>query len=122
MDLATVSQIARRTQAIGTCRRARCAHLCLLEAGFSYAAVGHAWNAIDSYVYGFTLQELNFPFEPEEYADVAKSFLPLIPADKFPYLNGLSQEVIAGHQDDPHDLRFGLDLILDGLESVREKA
>jgi AcrR family transcriptional regulator len=89
---------------------------CLREAGFSYAMADHAWNAIDSYVYGFTLQKLNFPFEPDEYAEVAKAYLPQIPAEKYPYLVGLSQEVIAGHHDGLHDFEFGLDLLLDGLD------
>lgn len=91
---------------------------CLRQAGFSYPMADHAWNAIDSYVYGFTLQKLNFPFRPEEYADAAKGFLPQIPPEKFPYLNGLSQEVIARRHDGLHDLQFGLELILDGLERV----
>jgi len=95
---------------------------CLREAGFSYAMADHGWNAIDSYVYGFTLQKLNFPFEPEEYADVAKAYLPMIPAERYPYLNGLSQEVIGGDHDGLHDFRFGLDLILDGLERLRNEA
>lgn len=95
---------------------------CLREAGFSYAMADHAWNALDSYVYGFTLQKLNFPFEPEEYAKVAKAFLPMIPADTLPYLNGLSQQVIDGHHDGLHQLEFGLDLLLDGLDKLRRKA
>ena len=45
----------------------------------------------------------------------------MIPADQYPYLNGLSQEVIAGHHDGLHELKFGLDLILNGLENLREK-
>lgn len=89
---------------------------CLREAGFSYELADRAWNAIDNHVYGFTLQELNFPFEPEEYADVAKAFLPQIPIDDYPYLNGLSREVIEGRHDGLQDFSFGLDLILDGLE------
>ncbi|PHS14139.1 MAG: TetR family transcriptional regulator [Blastopirellula sp.] len=93
---------------------------CLIEAGFSYTKADHAWNAIDSYVYGFTLQKLNFPFDPEEYAEVARAYLPQIPVDKYPYLNGMSQEVITGQHDGLHDLLFGLDLILEGLESLRE--
>jgi len=92
---------------------------CLREAGFSYAAADHAWNALDAYIYGFTLHKLNFPVDPSEYASAAKQFLPLIPADQFPYLNGMSQEVIAGRHDGMHQLEFGLDLILDGLERVR---
>jgi len=93
---------------------------CLRKAGFSYAMADHAWNAVDSHVYGFTLQKLNFPFEPDEYAKVAKAYLPMIPAEQYPYLNGLSREVISGHHDGLHDFEFGLDLILDGLERLRE--
>ncbi|TWU10296.1 Tetracycline repressor protein class H [Novipirellula galeiformis] len=92
---------------------------CLVQAGFSYAMADHAWNAIDSYVYGFTLQKLNFPFQPEEYAQVAETFLPQIPADEYPYLNGMSQQVISGRHDGLHDLQLGLDLILDGLLRMR---
>ena len=94
---------------------------CLREAGFSFAMADQAWNALDSYVYGFTLQKLNFPFEPQEYATMAKAFLPLIPADQFPYLNAMSQQVIDGQRDGLHGLVFGLDLVLDGLDKLLRK-
>lgn len=93
---------------------------CLREAGFSYPMADHAWTAIDAYTYGFTLQKLNFPLDPSEYASAAKGFLPLIPVEQFPYLNGMSQEVIAGRHDGMHQLELGLELILDGLERLRE--
>lgn len=92
---------------------------CLRQAGFSYPLADHAWNAIDNHVHGFTLQKLNFPFAPEEYAEVAKAYLPQIPVETYPYIHGLSQEVIAGRHDGLHDFEFGLDLILDGLERLR---
>ena len=95
---------------------------CLKEAGFSYAMADHAWNAIDSHVYGFTLQKLNFPFEPSEYATMAKASLPMIPAAQFPYLNGMSQQVIDGQHDGLHDFEFGLDLIVDGLAALLTKS
>lgn len=88
---------------------------CLRQAGFSYPLADHAWNALDSYVYGFTLQKLNFPFAPAEYAAMAQSFIHMIPPEQFPGLNGMSQEVIAGRHDGLHELAFGLDLLLDGL-------
>ena len=44
-----------------------------------------------------------------------------IPADKYPFLRGLSQQVIDGHHDGLHDFGFGLELILDGLEGLRER-
>ena len=92
---------------------------CLRQAGFSLALADHAWNAIDSYIYGFTLQELNFPFQPEEYAEVAEAYLPTIPAGDYPHLHALSEEVISGGHSGLHEFGFGLDLILDGLERLR---
>ncbi len=89
---------------------------CLRGAGFSWAMADHAWNAIDSYVYGFTLAKLNFPFEPDEYATRAKGFIHMIPAAQFPGLHGMSMEVIEGRHDGLHHLEFGLDLLLDGIE------
>lgn len=93
---------------------------CLREAGFSYAMADYAWNAIDSHIYGFTLQKLNFPFAPEEYAEAAKSYIDLIPADQYPYLNGMSHEVMDGNHDGLQDFYFALDLLLDGLEKNLE--
>ncbi|MGB8702229.1 MAG: TetR/AcrR family transcriptional regulator [Thermosynechococcaceae cyanobacterium] len=95
---------------------------CLREAGFSFEMADHAWNAIDSHIYGFTLQELNFPFDAAEYSDAAKSGLSLIPADQYPYLNQLTHHVMEGRYDGIHDFVFGLELILNGLEQFRHNA
>ena len=95
---------------------------CLREAGFSYPMADHAWNAIDAYLYGFTLHKLNFPFEPSEYASAASGFIHMIPVETFPYLNGMSQEIIAGRHDGLHELELGLELILEGHERMRRKA
>jgi AcrR family transcriptional regulator len=95
---------------------------CLYEAGFSLEMADRAWNAIDSHIYGFTLQELNFPFEAAEYSEAAKNGLSLIPAEKYPYLNQLTHDVMDGRYDGLHDFEFGLELILDGLDRVRDNA
>lgn len=92
---------------------------CLREAGFSYAMADHAWNAIDSHIYGFTLQELNFPLQRTEYASAAEGFLPLIPSEQFPHMRALAELVIAGAHTGVHDFEFGLDLLLEGLERRR---
>ena len=94
---------------------------CLREAGFTYPMADHAWNAIDNHVYGFTLSKLSFPIEPHAYASMAKAFLPRIPEEQFPYLHGMSRQVIDGHHDGLHDFAFGLDLILDGLARLRRR-
>ncbi|MFT4540747.1 MAG: AcrR family transcriptional regulator [Planctomycetota bacterium] len=90
---------------------------CLREAGFSYEMADRAWNAIDSHIYGFTLQELNFPFAPSEYADTAKSFLPQLPAEEYPYMRALAEKVIDGSHHGVQDFGFGLELLLEGLEA-----
>ena len=92
---------------------------CLVEAGFSYPMADYVWNAIDSHIYGFTLQALNFPFEADTYAAVAKDYVAMIPPQQYPYLNQLTQHVIDGRHDGRHDFEFGLNLLLKGLEELR---
>lgn len=93
---------------------------CLREAGFSYEMADHIWNLVDSYIYGFTLQKLNFPVEAKDYSATAAAFLSYIPADRYPYMNRLTHYVIDGSYDGLHDFEFGLELILDGLDKFRE--
>lgn len=95
---------------------------CLCKAGFSLEMADHAWNAIDSHIYGFTLQELNFPFEAADYSAAAAQGLTLIPADQYPYLNRLTHQVVEGDYDGIHDFEFGLELILNGLDRFRDYA
>jgi AcrR family transcriptional regulator len=92
---------------------------CLHEAGFSWPMSDHAWCAIDAHVHGFTLQRLNFPLQPEDYAAAAAQFLPLIPAETYPHMRALSEEVIARRHDGLQHLDLGLDLLLDGFEAIR---
>jgi hypothetical protein len=47
--------------------------------------------------------------------------LPQLPAGKYLYLRGLSEQIIAGHHNGLHDFEFGLDLILEGLEKLRNR-
>ncbi len=94
---------------------------CLREAGFSWPMADHAWNTLDAFTYGFTLQRLNFPLEPKQYASAATQFLPMIPVETYPYMNGLSQEIIAGRHNGLQHFELGLDLLLDGLERVRTR-
>ena len=92
---------------------------CLREAGFSWAMADRTWNTLDAFTYGFTLQRLNFP-EPQQYAPAAQQFL-LIPVEQYPYMNGLSQEVIAGRHDGLQSLELGLEILLHGLDLLRDR-
>ncbi len=91
---------------------------CMHAAGFSYEMADRAWNAMDSHIYGFTLQAQNFPLEPEDYRETAEEYLPQIPEGEYPFLNALSQRVISGEHDGIQDFCFGLDLVLDSLERL----
>jgi AcrR family transcriptional regulator len=93
----------------------------LREAGFSYQMTDYAWNIIDCYVYGFNLQERNFPFDSSEYKQAAKHYLDMIPRDKYPYTHDMALRIIDGSHDGVQDFEFGLDLILEGLERMRKK-
>jgi AcrR family transcriptional regulator len=94
---------------------------CLRHAGFTVALAAHAFSALDSYLYGFAIQELTLPFHtPEETAAMAVTFLDQFPADEFPHLAELTTEhVLQPGYDYGDEFGFGLDLILDGLERVR---
>ena len=61
------------------------------------------------------------PLDPSEYADAAKHFRPLIPADQYPCMNAPAQRIIDGTHHGVHDFEFGPELILDGLERLRDR-
>jgi AcrR family transcriptional regulator len=97
---------------------------CLREAGFSIEMAIHAYSALDSYIYGFALQEQTLPFDhPEDVGEVAEVMLSQFPADEYPYLKETIAELIdkSGWKY-ADEFEFGLDLILDGLEKLRAMA
>jgi len=93
----------------------------LRHAGFSIEMAAHAYSALDSYIYGFALQEASLPFDTaEETAEVAEMIFKQFPADEYPHLTELTVEhVLQPGYDYGNEFEFGLDLILDGLESAR---
>src|SRR3954463_7249391 len=93
---------------------------CLLRAGFSMALTAHAFAAVDSYVYGFALQEGGLPFDtPEQTAELAQAMLAHFPVDEFPSLAAFTREhVMRPGYDFGDEFEFGLDLLLDGLERL----
>lgn len=90
----------------------------LRQAGFSLELADHAWNAMDSHIYGFTLQRLSFPFEPPEFAGAAERYLPILPPGEFLHLAEMAVHVMGSDYRGAPTFTFGLDLILDGLERI----
>jgi hypothetical protein len=96
---------------------------CLRKAGFSFATTVHAYSALDSYIYGFALQERTLPFEtPEQSGEVAQNQLSAQPpsaAAEYPYLVEVVVELGKSGYDAAVEFEVGLDLLLDGIEKLR---
>lgn len=93
----------------------------LRRAGFSIEMTAHAYSLLDSYIYGFALQEsVSLPFDKDTAPEVAESILTQSPVDTYPYLTELATEhVLQPGYDYGSEFEYGLDLILDGLDTLR---
>ena len=87
----------------------------LRDAGFSLPEVAHAFGALDSHLYGFTLQATSLPFDVAEAPETAAALAEALPPDQFPNLIAMASMVAEADDGYPLDVTFGLDLILDGL-------
>lgn len=90
----------------------------LRAAGFSVPMAAHAFSVIDSYLYGFVLQELSLPFSSsDELDEVAEGIMREMPADAYPHLTELMIEhALQPGYDYGDEFAFGLSLILDALQ------
>jgi AcrR family transcriptional regulator len=90
----------------------------LRAAGFSIEMAAHAYSVLDSYIYGFALQETSLPFDSAETASkTAQAIMARFAAGEYPHLTELTVEhVLKPGYDYGHEFEYGLDLILDGLE------
>lgn len=97
---------------------------CLRRAGFTVVMATHANWLLDSYVYGFALQEASLPFgTAEELADMLEEvFIPQLPPDQLPYLNESAAALVAAGYDPAEEFTFGLDLVLAAIEPLRGSA
>jgi AcrR family transcriptional regulator len=95
----------------------------LTEAGFSESLIYHGYHVLVSHALGFTLQALNFPIETkEELQEMAAQFLEDIPGHEYPHLAEHIRQHVEPGVSDERAFEFGLDLILDGLERMRDRA
>jgi hypothetical protein len=96
----------------------------LREAGFSVELAAHAYSVLDSYIYGFTLNELSLPFDTSGgAAEVAGNIFREFLRGEYPYLAEMATEhAMKPGYDYGDEFAFGLDLILKGLERVQDQA
>ena len=92
---------------------------CLRASGFSVAMAIHAFFTLDSYIYGFVLQERSLPIgSTEDVVGVGEQILGGLPADEYPSLREVIVEYDRTGSEIAQEFEFGLDLILDALEQV----
>ena len=88
----------------------------LLGAGFSALQATRAYNLLDSYIYGFALQEKGLPFSSaEELEALGAVMLEQVPAGAYPHLTAVSRELMAARFSYADEFEAGLDLVLAAL-------
>ena len=85
------------------------------------ALVAHAYSLLDSYIYGFAQQQASLPFSTgDEAAALAAEMVRTLSVDEYPHLAAMALgHVMQPGYDYSDEFRFGIDLILDGLERAR---
>ena len=88
--------------------------------GMSIEMAAHAYSLLDSYIYGFTLNEQSLPFDssPAKVAEVAGNIMREMPAGEYPYLTEMAVEhAMKPGYDYGDEFEFGLKMIIDGLQT-----
>ena len=91
----------------------------LRSAGFSVELAARAYALLDSYIYGFALQEATIPVgESGTVTEVAASMVKQFESGQYPHLMEVAAEVVMkpGY-DFGSQFEGGLDLVIHGLES-----
>jgi AcrR family transcriptional regulator len=112
---------SRATPGLATLRHHDAVLGCLRAAGFSIPLTAHAYSALDAYIFGFVLVELQLPFDSGQGEVVdesqAHAVIAAMQLHAMPHLSELARE----HVTQPgyryaDEFGFGLELVIDGLE------
>lgn len=98
---------------------------CFRNAGFSKELTFHAYHIVESYVQGFTALVLNYrSVDAAQLGDVVARFVRGDFAADFPHFTEHALQHLEPEpgQDGVNAFELGLDLILDGLERLRDGA
>src|SRR3954454_5137316 len=112
----------------GRIRPARLRYMDLLlgrlrEAGFSAETTYSAYHVLDGHIFGFSLWETSHTYSAEDISELVAKFAQEITADAYPNLHEHAQQHAAeGPHRDVSAFELGLDLIVDGLRTIRDSA
>lgn len=89
----------------------------LRAGGFSVSRAAHTFLVIDSYLYGFVLQELSLPFTTgTEFDEVAADIMRDLPPDAYPHLaEVITEQALRPDFDYSTEFTEGLTLVLNAL-------
>lgn len=115
---------SRTTPGVANLRHREAVTASLRKAGFSVQMATHANWLLNSYVYGFVLQEVGLPFaDAGELGDmIHEVYLPQLPPEEYPYLNESATTLMESNYDPADEFTYGLNLILGALEHARSSA
>jgi len=97
---------------------------CFRRGGLSYQMTAHAYAILDSYVYGFALEEANLPAGGgEDIVPVAEEMAAIIPQDVYPNFYAFATEHVMKQPGYSfgNSFEFGLDLIINGLHQAAQR-
>lgn len=87
----------------------------LRRAGFSVGMTAHAYALLDSYIYGFALQEAALPFNPQTATEATEAITEQF-AGEYPYLVEMAtKHILRPGYDFGDEFEIGLTVILDAL-------
>ena len=92
----------------------------LREGGCSEELTYHAYHVLQSHIIGYALYALSFDFDTGELKELARRFLSEFPADEFPDMAEHIRQHMEPREEQEGAFAFGLDLILDGIERLRD--
>ena len=92
----------------------------LRSAGLSDEMVFHAYHALESHLLGWTLQQLNFPYQGEELADIVQTYLRDFLVEDYPDMTEHIRQHITPDERTQNGFEFALRIIIDGLEQARD--
>jgi AcrR family transcriptional regulator len=119
---------ARELLAYGRVRPARLQYMesllgQLREGGLPAETAYVAYHVLDAHIFGFSLWEGSHTFTEDEVAEMSAAFEDLITPERFPYLREHGQQHFdEGPHHETNAFELGLDLIIDGLKKMQDRA
>ncbi|MGI9667300.1 MAG: TetR/AcrR family transcriptional regulator [Acidimicrobiia bacterium] len=92
----------------------------LRSGGLSIELTHHAFHAIETHTIGYTMQEVAFDYDEETIKTAASDFLKTLDVDRYQYLAEHINHHINPTDNEEKTFSFGLRLILDGIERIRD--